>query len=268
MGYTFHSASGPVCGTHAVENLLRQWRATPLRAGCSAIPPTLQPTVSCVRYQPDVWLPVAAALPAGRARRSAPALAPATHFAAAHTPALARRGAAPAQAASALGRQKDPCPPAAQVPPRSPARRAHDYQMVAPLVCHAPPPPAYAARSAPDVAAADAAHGPQRRVDGGLQRGLPHPRRQAVRSTDRARPLQPLPLGRSDSAGPASTPCAARVSGPVPALRFAQGDPHGQWLALRQHGSPGALGPERVVVELGHSGRVHPAWPSRGEWRA
>ncbi len=148
------------------------------------------------------------------------------------------------------------------------SRRKPSGGEIATTLSDAPPPVSFPARATSDLAAVDPARRTQRCLDGGFQRFLSHRRRHPLRSAHRPRSLQSLSPGGTHSAAPAPGRSATGVYRPVPPLRFAQGDPHGQRLAFRQHGRLGSFGPECVVVDFGHPRRVYPTRPSRGEWRA
>lgn len=268
MGNSFHFDVLYFYGAHAVENLFCRWRAGPLRAGRSETTQTLHRAVSDFRDQPTLWLQVARTLLPRRSLRSAQPFAPPASFAASHFGALATSGASPPPALPALGRKKDLPSLAPPISPRPSARRAHHHQVAATALSDAPPSSPFPARSAFDLAAADPSRRAQRCLDSRFQGLLPHRRRHALRSAHRPRSLQPLSPGGAHPAAPAPCRGAAGVYRPVPSLRFAQGDPQGQWLALRQHGRPGTLGLECVVVDPGHPRRVHPTRPPGGKWCA
>ena len=211
---------------------------------------------------------MAAPLSSGRSLRLAQPFASPASFAPTHLGALATSGAPPPPTLPALGRKENSRPLASQIPSRPPARRAHHHQVVATALSDAPPPASFPARATSDLAAVDPARCTQRCLDGGFQRFLSHRRRHPLRSAHRPRSLQPLAPGGAYPAAPAPGRSAAGVYRPVPSLWFAQGDPHGQWLAFRQRGRLGSFGLECVVVDFGHPRRVYPTRPSRGEWRA
>src|SRR2546425_884342 len=124
---TFHFGWGLLYGSDAVENLLSRPGARALCAGRSESSHSLCCPLPLVRHQPAVWLQVAAAFPAGRARRLAQPLAPSTPLAQTPAAPLAPDRAPPPPALPALGGQKNPRPLAPQVSPRSRASRAHHY---------------------------------------------------------------------------------------------------------------------------------------------
>lgn len=255
-------------GLNAVENSFCCRRAVAFCSSCSETTQALHCVVSRLRHQPSVWLQVAVPVSSGWSLRLAQPFAPPASFAPTHLGALATSGAPPSPTLPALGRKENLRPLASPIPSRPPARRAHHHQVVATALSDAPPPSSFPARAASDLAAVDPARRTQRGLDGGFQRFLSHHRRHPLRSAHRPRSLQPLAPGGAHPAAPAPSRGATGVYRPVPSLRSAQGHPHGQWLAFRQHGRLGSLGLECVVVDFGHPRRVYSTRPSRGERRA
>lgn len=265
---SFHFDSRLLYGLNAVENPFCRWRAVALCSGRSETTQAVHRVVSRLRHQPPVRLQVAAPFSSGRSLRFAQSFASPASFAPMHLGALATSGALPPPTLPALGCKENLRPLASPISSGSPARRTHHHQVVATTLSDAPPPASFPARATSDLAAVDPARRTQRCLDGGFQRFLSHRRRHPLRSAHRPRSLQSLSPGGTHSAAPAPGRSATGVYRPVPPLRFAQGDPHGQRLAFRQHGRLGSFGPECVVVDFGHPRRVYPTRPSRGEWRA
>lgn len=146
-------------------------------------------------HQPQNRIQVAAAFSHCRWPRVTRSFAATQTLAPPHGQSLAGRHRQRAAQAFQLGRQKDLCPPAPATSPRPAAQATHHHRLVAALWRQTLAPeqgPTWPTTPAPQ---GNDSPRSQRRVDGGFQRLVSHPRRPTGQPPDRARSLQPFHLG-------------------------------------------------------------------------
>src|SRR5882672_3414595 len=183
---TFPFARGLFYGVDAVEKYFAPESTSSVCASRRHSGATFRCFVPRFWHQSTMWLQMDAALPPGWSRRFAQPLAAAAH-APGQTQASGDSTIAPAL--PAVGRQKDSRPVAARFSPGALAHDAHHWALAAQALSPAQAPSAHAPWPPPGVAALDATHRPQRRLDRRLQRVLPDARWHPVRSADGPRPL-------------------------------------------------------------------------------
>ena len=191
MGDGVRVYCGVFCG-QAVENFFSAGSATALGSSrrarfqirCSTVPRSGQ--------QSRNWFQMAAPFSKLRRTRTACSLASAPRLAPPPLRSLAQAPRSSAAQTPVLGWQKDLRPPAPETSARTLAQGANHHRLVGASGPGAPSPSVGAARPPVAPARLDAPASAQRRVDGGFQRLVSHPRRPTGRSLDRARSLQPL----------------------------------------------------------------------------
>ena len=250
---------------YAVEDYISDWGAGAFDPRTAPRAKVGQTMLSGSTGQPDDGLEMAPAILVRRTTRFAQSIAASTPDAAADRAGLGAAHRAVAPPASELGRQEAPGGIVPGMGSASIALCAHDCPLGGATGLGA----ATSASSAQGWAgvASDTDRRPtsQPSVDGGFQRVVSDGGRDARRTVDRARSVQPLRFGCAVVGRPtvaASSGCDERA---VPQKRDAGSNPGGQRWALCVQRTCGIVAFERVVDAAGDSRGVHAPGSSRGQ---
>jgi len=262
MGDRVMIGSWYVCG-HAVEDYLSGW-GTPktgrIGFGTPALAAIFGPPF---RGQPQNRLQMAGPFSSSRRGRLGEPLPSAPTFASSTDRGLDPAHLALTPASFALGRQENPSAAPGALSARPAALRAFDSSLFATPPTGAPTLPPRPQRAAIACPRTDARPPSQSRLDGGFQGLVPHRRRPAAGTPDRARSVQPLWLGFAVAVPSGRCRYSPGFPAFVSSARIARHHSGGQRLALRRNRRPGVVALVGVVAAAGHWRRVPPPRPAR-----
>ena len=266
MGDTFCFGCGIFHG-YAVEDCFLAQGAPALGRSGAGTSSTPRGHLPPVWGQPQNRLQVAGPISPAGSTGAARSIAPAAALAQTTGLPLGQGHRPPPAAAALLGRQENP-PPASPRPSPPAAALAFDDSALAPARgLGAPAPAPRPPRPHRASSGTDGGHTAQPGLDGRLQGLVPHRRRGAAGTADRARSVQPLRTELAVAAQPGRPARAPLDAAALPPARRARGHPGGQWLAFWRQGGVGTLAPVGVVAAGWASGSSSPGGPVRATTR-